>query len=342
MEPSPPAFSLNGLDYGTTYEVQAALDDQFLTGLTTTTVTTPDLPGPGYFSTSPGDGNIHTRWSPPNSGGEVKGYIVQWKSGDEDYDGTETSERQAKVPGSESLEYTIRVMAHNDDGIGEPSDEITVTPLRPPNSSATGAPTITGTAQVGETLTAHTGGIADADGVANATFSYQWLADDAEIAGATDHSYVPVADDEDKAIRVRVSFTDDRNFEESLTSTATAAVAPAADGSAAWSATLTVGSYSEGFIRGFWEDLGIGALTTEVFILDGVDYTVTKLTDIGGNVVYLTLDKYSSVGTIAGKAGALFQLNTDSSSMPYLANSQFLTSASQWLTGPTSRAYSSV
>ena len=37
--------------------------------------------------------------------------------------------------------------------------------LRTPNNSATGAPTITGTAQVGETLTAATSGIMDSDGL---------------------------------------------------------------------------------------------------------------------------------------------------------------------------------
>ena len=41
------------------------------------------------------------------------------------------------------------------------------------NSPATGAPTITGTAQVGETLAADTSGIADADGLTNAAFTYQ-------------------------------------------------------------------------------------------------------------------------------------------------------------------------
>ena len=61
--------------------------------------------------------------------------------------------------------------------------------LGPPNSAATGAPTIGGTAQVGESLTASTSGISDADGVANATFTYQWLADDADISGATGSSY---------------------------------------------------------------------------------------------------------------------------------------------------------
>ena len=53
------------------------------------------------------------------------------------------------------------------------------------NSSATGMPVISGTAQVGETLTADTSGISDEDGLENATFSYQWLADDTVISGAT-------------------------------------------------------------------------------------------------------------------------------------------------------------
>ena len=93
------------------------------------------------------------------------------------------------------------------------------------NSPATGAPTINGTAQVGETLTASTSGISDADGLANASFTYQWLADDTEIAGATGSTYTLAAADVGKAIKVTVSFTDDADNEESVTSAATAAVA---------------------------------------------------------------------------------------------------------------------
>ena len=83
---------------------------------------------------------------------------------------------------------------------------------------ATGAPTISGTVQVGETLTADTSGIADEDGLANAIFSYQWLANDAVIAGANDSSYIISDSDRESALRVRVSFTDDNGFDESLTS----------------------------------------------------------------------------------------------------------------------------
>ena len=94
----------------------------------------------------------------------------------------------------------------------------------PENSPASGAPGITGTARVGETLTADTADITDADGVDNADYSYQWLAGDADIQGATASGYTLQDADEGKAITVKVSFTDDAGNEETLTSAATAGV----------------------------------------------------------------------------------------------------------------------
>ena len=94
-----------------------------------------------------------------------------------------------------------------------------------PNSPATGAPSITGTAQVGETLTAYVSGIADQDGLSGAAFSYQWLADGADITGATSDTYTLTDSDEGKTISVTVSFTDDAGHAEELTSAATDAVA---------------------------------------------------------------------------------------------------------------------
>ena len=109
----------------------------------------------------------------------------------------------------------------------EPSAPTAVVVARS-NSPATGTPTITGTVQVGETLTADTSSIADDDGLDNATFSYQWITDDgtseADIQDATDSTYTLAAEDEGKAISVRASFTDDAGNAESLTSAATAAV----------------------------------------------------------------------------------------------------------------------
>ena len=103
-----------------------------------------------------------------------------------------------------------------------------------PANPARGAPTITGTAQVGETLTAVTSGISDADGLTSPVYTYQWIrvdgGTDAHITGATSITYVPVAADTGKTIRVRVRFTDDLNYSEERTSAATAVVnAPATD-----------------------------------------------------------------------------------------------------------------
>ena len=94
------------------------------------------------------------------------------------------------------------------------------------NTPATGAPTIAGTAQVGETLTASTTGIADADGLTGATFAWQWLSNEVAIAGATGASYTLADADVGRTIKVRVTFTDDAGHVETLTSAATAAVAP--------------------------------------------------------------------------------------------------------------------
>ena len=100
--------------------------------------------------------------------------------------------------------------------------------LSPPaaNTPATGVPTIGGTAQVGETLSADTSGIADDDGLDNVSFSYQWQADGAAISGATDSTYTLAVDDVGKTISVTVNFSDDAGNEEESTSAATDAVEP--------------------------------------------------------------------------------------------------------------------
>ena len=133
------------------------------------------------------------------------------------------------VPGDAGKTIKVRVTFTDDEGNAETLTSAATGAVAPrPNSPATGAPTISGTAQVGETLTADTSGIADADGLTGATFSYQWLSSrDAEIQGATNATYTLVTADEGKAIKVRVSFTDDAGNEEALTSEPTDAVSAA-------------------------------------------------------------------------------------------------------------------
>ena len=92
------------------------------------------------------------------------------------------------------------------------------------NSPASGGPAIVGTPQTGQTLSATTTGIQDLNGMSGAAFSYQWIrhdlgtATDAEIDGATGQTYTVTAEDEGKALKVKVTFTDDGGNEESLTS----------------------------------------------------------------------------------------------------------------------------
>ena len=112
------------------------------------------------------------------------------------------------------------------------------------NTAATGAPAITGTAQVGQTLTAVTTGITDADGLTSPTYTYQWIRVDgteADIAGENSSTYTLVDADLGKTIKVKVSFTDDASHTETLTSAATVTVTAAAAPGSPKNLSATVG-----------------------------------------------------------------------------------------------------
>ena len=81
--------------------------------------------------------------------------------------------------------------AGNDEELNSAATAAVAAAPPPPNTPATGLPTITGTAQVGETLTADRLGIADEDGLTKPSFAYQWQADGADTSGATVSSYTP-------------------------------------------------------------------------------------------------------------------------------------------------------
>ncbi len=123
----------------------------------------------------------------------------------------------------------VRVSFTDDAGSHESRTSALTLAPRPPNNAATGSPGITGPVQVGQTLSAATSGISDTDGIVDSTLAYQWIVndgtEDTDIQDATGSTYTLVADDEDKTVKVQVSFTDEVNYEESLTSAPTATVA---------------------------------------------------------------------------------------------------------------------
>ena len=134
-----------------------------------------------------------------------------------------------------SSSYTFRVRAVNSRGASDWSSFGWVPQTdgpaawrnvpEPANVAATGVPTISGTMETGETLTADVSGISDDNGLDRVKFHYQWMRSDgttdADIEGATGASYSLTKEDEGKTIEVRVSFTDRHGFSERLLSEAT-------------------------------------------------------------------------------------------------------------------------
>ena len=202
-------------------------------------------------------------------------FSYQWLADDSDISGA-TNATYTLTDSEESKAITVQV-SFTDDADNEETltsgatDTVEAAPT--PNSPATGAPTISGTAQVGETLTADTSGIADADGLANATFSYQWLADDTDIAGATGLTYTLTDSEESKAIKVQVSFTDDADNRETLTSAATGAVAGAQPTDPPAKPTGLDATATHDSVSLTWDDPGDDTITGYVILrrIPGVD-----------------------------------------------------------------------
>ena len=166
-------------------------------------------------------------------------FSYQWLAADADISGA-TGKTYALTEADEGKTVKVQVSFTDDAGNEETlTSAATDAVASLPNNPATGAPTITGVVQVGETLTAETISIADADGLDNAVFSYQWLADDADISGATGKTYALTEADEGKTVKVQVSFTDDAGNEETLTSAATDAVASLPNNPATGVPTIT-------------------------------------------------------------------------------------------------------
>ena len=202
-------------------------------------------------------------------------YEYQWLADDTDIAGA-TGLTYTLTDSEESKAITVQV-SFTDDADNEETltsaatDAVAAAPQT--NSPATGAPTITGTAQVGETLTADTTGITDEDGLGDANFTYQWLADDTDIAGATGLTYTLVAEDEGKAIKVQVSFTDDADNEETLTSGATDTVEAAQPTEPPDKPTGLEATATHDSVTLTWDDPGDDTITGYVILrrIPGVD-----------------------------------------------------------------------
>ena len=261
------------------------------------------------------------------------GYRYQWIR----VDGSD-----ANISGANSSTYTLRdadlgktikvqVTFTDDDGYSETlTSDATATVSAVANTLATGAPTITGTAEVGQTLTAVTTGIIDANGLTTPNYTYQWIrvdGSDANISGANSSTYTLRDADLDKTIKVQVTFTDDDGYTETLTSDATATVsavantlatgAPTITGTAEVGQTLTAvttgimdanglttPNYTYQWIRANGSDANISGANSSTYTLRDADLGKTikvqvTFTDDDGYTETLTSDATATVSAVA-------------------------------------------
>jgi hypothetical protein len=154
-----------------------------------------------------------------------------------------------------------RVDIYHNSQAGTPLDASTVTVAAAPNSPPEGLPTIIGTLAEGETLSAETGSITDADGLG--PFAYLWFRDGVST-GETGASYVLGATDIGAAISLRVSYVDQRGAAESLMSAATGPIQNVNDapqGLPQINGTLAEGETLSAETGGITDADGLGAFT---------------------------------------------------------------------------------
>jgi hypothetical protein len=164
----------------------------------------------------------------------------------------------------------------------------------------TPTPTVSGTAKVGDTLTA-TVGTWDA----GVTLAYQWNADETAIPGADDVAYAPVADDLGKTLTFTVTGTKPGYVTQARTSAATDPVAqgtqtqtptPTITGTPKFGSTLTAvaGDWDPGVATAYqWSANG-----AEILGATGATYTPV-IGDIGKTVTVTVTGTRSGYATVA-------------------------------------------
>ena len=204
---------------------------------------------------------------------------------------------------------SVTVTASDGNG-GSVSDtfDIVVSAAATTNIAATGAPTISGTAVLGQQLTASTMGISDADGLPS-SFSYQWVrvaadgtSNQVDISGATTATYTLTTAEVGRRVKVRVSFTDNDNNSEMLTSaaypssgevtapaTAACAVPSLSGRDVIWTGTMTVAVHpTNAGVFGF-QSGSFGTLEDDqTFTVGANGYTTRRVSLMGDDLTFAT------------------------------------------------------
>ena len=314
---------------GSTGQDVASFTGISVTNNSTVAPVTPASPPRNLVATANGKTSISLAWDPPvrSGGSPITGYSVQrgasdagpWVLVTDDEGGTGTADTTFEDSGlSPGTTYYYRLGAINAIGGTLTSETVGGTAVSKVASATTlagpaarGQPAISGTAQVGQMLTATTSGITDPDGNTKAengdagyAYTYQWILVDGntetDISGETSSTYTPVTADVGKTIKVRVSFTDDlNNAEGPLTSDATAAVTAASSSDASLFALAL--AESGGATISLTPGFAPGTTTYTAWVAN----TVRRIT-----LTESTTDANASVAYLDGDGTALTDLNT--------------------------------
>ena len=222
------------------------------------------------------------------------------------------------------FEKTITVTASYTDGYEtseSKSSAATAAVIAPANTLPTGSVTISGTAQVGLTLTADASGLVDPDIIG--TITYQWNRNGVAIALATNLTYTLVQADFEKTITVTASYTDGYKRAESKISAGTAAVIAPANtlptGSVTISGTAVGGQTLTANLINLADVDGLGAITYQWYrsgvvtsIATGATYKLTPA-DVTNTITVTAsyTDGYKRLESVTSSATATVTIPTN-------------------------------
>ncbi|MCY3689993.1 MAG: fibronectin type III domain-containing protein, partial [Gammaproteobacteria bacterium] len=241
-----PAADANGAAYATFgFKVNDGTDDSAAAYVMTVNVTAVN-DAPAGLPTITGTASRGQTLTADTSGiSDADGlgtFAYQWKRGGTDIAG-ETASTYTVALADVGSTLAVTVSWTDQDGTAESLTSAATAEVTNVNTAPTGRPTITGTPEQGQTLTANRGDLADADGLPSTTFpagyGFQWKRGGTDITGATSRTYALVQADVGSTITVAVSYTDGGDTAESVDSAATGTVANVNDAPEFGSATLT-------------------------------------------------------------------------------------------------------
>ena len=283
-----------------------------------------------------GSTSLSVTWTAPSGAGTaVTEYGLRYRQkGTSAWTAPTSSYTATSAPLSglrEDTGYEVQIRPYYDfDGVFGPWSESGVGNT---GNAASGRPDILGVTEAGERLTANRDAVTDPDGTTKAdggesgyAYAYQWIrvgtdAAETDIAGATGRTYLLTGSDAGKRIKVRVSFTDDADNPERVTSEAVGPVASARgscdarhvrDGEIDWCTDMTVGTATEETDLG--ETIAVygyrgsspryGLLVNDNIVYNTKRYTVERLTlEVGASTRTVTLEL--SGGRLPGNSGVI-------------------------------------